>query len=250
VGLSCLGASDQECTWGPLRDVVAAAKRPAAVRRRRRHAGVDEWLHAALERLGLATSPPGDDVYHAFISYNRAADGRLAAALQRGLQRFAKPWYRTRALRVFRDDVSLSAQPSLWSSNRRGARSVAFLHLARLSGIGAVAVGCQGSRQLVRQDMSTCAGRARRKHSRQAIRPSAKHSLTLRRRSTELPRTRSRARKCASTEDRPADQRSRVDPALPDRRRDLLRTVRSATAGQCPEERGSQSRQTKLCSGP
>ena len=61
-------------------------------------------------------SPPGDDVYHAFLSYNRAADGKLAVGLQRGLQRFAKPWYRTRALRIFRDDASLSAQPSLWSS--------------------------------------------------------------------------------------------------------------------------------------
>jgi len=32
------------------------------------------------------------------------------------LQRFARPWYKTRALRIFRDDTSLSASPHLWSS--------------------------------------------------------------------------------------------------------------------------------------
>jgi hypothetical protein len=54
--------------------------------------------------------------YTAFISYSRAVDGKLAPALQSSLQRFAKPWYRMRTLRVFRDDASLSANPSLWSS--------------------------------------------------------------------------------------------------------------------------------------
>lgn len=54
--------------------------------------------------------------FDAFISYSRAADGRLAPALQGGLQQFAKPWYRLRALRVFRDDASLSANPGLWPS--------------------------------------------------------------------------------------------------------------------------------------
>ena len=54
--------------------------------------------------------------YDAFISYSHAVDGRLAPALQRGLQRFAKPWYRARALRIFRDEASLSANPGLWSS--------------------------------------------------------------------------------------------------------------------------------------
>ena len=54
--------------------------------------------------------------YDAFISYSHAADGRLAPALQSGLQRLAKPWYRLRALRVFRDETSLSTNPQLWSS--------------------------------------------------------------------------------------------------------------------------------------
>ena len=54
--------------------------------------------------------------YAAFLSYSRAVDGELAPRLQQALQRFAKPWYRRRALRVFRDDANLSANPGLWSS--------------------------------------------------------------------------------------------------------------------------------------
>ncbi len=52
----------------------------------------------------------------AFISYSHATDGMLAPALQSALQRFAKPWYRLRALRIFRDHSSLAATPALWSS--------------------------------------------------------------------------------------------------------------------------------------
>jgi WD40 repeat protein len=56
----------------------------------------------------------GATSYDAFVSYSHAADGRLAPALQAGLQSLAKPWYRRRALRVFRDETSLSASPELW----------------------------------------------------------------------------------------------------------------------------------------
>ena len=52
--------------------------------------------------------------YDAFISYSHAADGMLAPALHNALQRFAKPWYRRRALHLFRDQTSLSATPGLW----------------------------------------------------------------------------------------------------------------------------------------
>jgi WD40 repeat protein len=69
-----------------------------------------------LERLGLLSPSRGSGAYHAFISYSHAVDRELAPALQRGLQRFAKPWYRARALRVFRDETGLSANPHLWSS--------------------------------------------------------------------------------------------------------------------------------------
>ncbi len=60
--------------------------------------------------------PPGDAVYDGFISYSHAADDLLAPRLQAGLQRFAKPWWKRRALRIFRDESSLSANPHLWSS--------------------------------------------------------------------------------------------------------------------------------------
>jgi WD40 repeat protein len=58
----------------------------------------------------------GGPVYDAFLSYSHAADELLAPRLQAGLQRFAKPWWKRRALRIFRDEASLSANPHLWSS--------------------------------------------------------------------------------------------------------------------------------------
>ena len=60
--------------------------------------------------------PPKGLVYDGFISCGHAADDLLAPRLQAGLQRFAKPWWRRRALRIFRDEASLSANPHLWSS--------------------------------------------------------------------------------------------------------------------------------------
>jgi hypothetical protein len=68
------------------------------------------------EPAPTVASGAGRGAYAAFISYSRAVDGRLAPALQSALQRFAKPWYRLRALRIFRDDANLSANPGLWSS--------------------------------------------------------------------------------------------------------------------------------------
>jgi WD40 repeat protein len=57
--------------------------------------------------------------YHAFISYSHAADGMLAPALQAGLQRLAKPWFRLPVIKIFRDQTSLSANPALWSEIER-----------------------------------------------------------------------------------------------------------------------------------
>jgi hypothetical protein len=67
--------------------------------------------------------------YDAFISYSHAVDRRFAPALQRALHRLAKPWYRLRALRVFRDDESLSANPHLWSSIQDALESSRFFVL-------------------------------------------------------------------------------------------------------------------------
>jgi WD40 repeat protein len=52
--------------------------------------------------------------YHAFMSYSHAADGKLAPALHSALHRFAKPWYRLRALHIFRDKTNLRLTPRLW----------------------------------------------------------------------------------------------------------------------------------------
>jgi hypothetical protein len=91
--------------------------------------------HAIDRRAGGAWTRVGDNVaggtlgYDAFISYSHALDGALARALQRGVEQFAKPWYRPRALRVFRDTTSLSANPDLWSSIEAALASSAWLVL-------------------------------------------------------------------------------------------------------------------------
>ena len=54
--------------------------------------------------------------YDAFISYSHHHDRELGPALQARLERFAKPWYRMRALRIFLDTANLSANPALWPS--------------------------------------------------------------------------------------------------------------------------------------
>jgi len=61
--------------------------------------------------------------YNAFISYSHKHDAVLGTALQHDLEHFAKPWYRMRALRVFRDTTNLSANPALWPSIEAGLES-------------------------------------------------------------------------------------------------------------------------------
>ena len=54
--------------------------------------------------------------YDAFVSYSHAGEQEIARRLQEGVERFAKPWYRTRSMRLFLDKNSLTASPGLWSS--------------------------------------------------------------------------------------------------------------------------------------
>ena len=61
--------------------------------------------------------------FDGFISYSHRADDMLAPRLQAGLQQFAKPWWRRRAIRMFRDESSLSANPHLWTSIEGALRS-------------------------------------------------------------------------------------------------------------------------------
>jgi WD40 repeat protein len=65
--------------------------------------------------------------YKAFISYSHAADGKLAPALQAALERFAKPWHRMRAFRIFRDTTNLSAAPELWSEIEKALQKSEYL---------------------------------------------------------------------------------------------------------------------------
>ena len=67
--------------------------------------------------------------YDAFISYSHAKDKPIATALQSVVQKLGKPWYRRRALRVFRDDTSLSATPHLWPSIEQALGQSRFLIL-------------------------------------------------------------------------------------------------------------------------
>ncbi|WP_437854497.1 TIR domain-containing protein [Sorangium sp. So ce363] len=55
-------------------------------------------------------------VYDGFISYSHTDDRQLASAVQASLQRYARRWYRTRALRIYRDETNLQATPGLWQT--------------------------------------------------------------------------------------------------------------------------------------
>ena len=52
--------------------------------------------------------------YKAFISYSHEADRRFAPQLQHELETLAKPWYRRRAIQLFRDESDLAVDPDLW----------------------------------------------------------------------------------------------------------------------------------------
>src|SRR5262245_46564589 len=67
--------------------------------------------------------------YDAFISYSHAKDKPLSVALQTAVQRLGKPWYRRRALRIFRDDSSLSATPALWPTIEQALDNSKYLIL-------------------------------------------------------------------------------------------------------------------------
>jgi len=71
---------------------------------------------------------PGEK-FDAFISYSRSASTELASDLQSGIERFAKPWFRLRASRVFRDDSSMSANTALWGTIEGGLREAGWLIL-------------------------------------------------------------------------------------------------------------------------
>lgn len=72
--------------------------------------------------------------FDAFISYSQAMDEQLGPLLRAGLQVFARPWYRRRALAVFLDRASLSANPNLWGSIQAALHESRYLVLLASSG--------------------------------------------------------------------------------------------------------------------
>jgi WD40 repeat protein len=81
------------------------------------------------EGLGLNRPSADEGGYRAFISHNRDTDGELAATLQRGLQRFAKPWFRTRTMLVYRDTTSLKPSADTSGALFKGLDASAYLIL-------------------------------------------------------------------------------------------------------------------------
>ena len=58
-----------------------------------------------------------------------AADGTLAPALQSALHRFGKPWYKLRALHIFKDQTNLAVNPALWTNIREALDQSLFFIL-------------------------------------------------------------------------------------------------------------------------
>ena len=63
----------------------------------------------------------------AFISYSHASGKVIAPALQRGLEKFAKPTFKRYALNIFRDTDDLSASPNLWGKIEEGLAGSQYL---------------------------------------------------------------------------------------------------------------------------
>jgi WD40 repeat protein len=116
-GWGTLFAAHGDCDgWYPMATIRSGREAGGARARRGRR------------RSAKASATPAS-TYKAFISYSHAVDGRLAPALQSGLQRFAKRWSQLRAMRVFRDQASLSANPALWPSIESALRESEYFIL-------------------------------------------------------------------------------------------------------------------------
>jgi hypothetical protein len=76
-----------------------------------------------------ANVPKPISKYKGFISYSHTADKDLAAVLQRHLQKFAKPWYHWRAIRIFRDETNLPPSSKLSSSIKQALAASDYLIL-------------------------------------------------------------------------------------------------------------------------
>ncbi len=66
-------------------------------------------------------------LYDAFISYNQKLDKPFVRRLQRHLQNLGRAWWQRRAVRIFRDESSLSATPELWPVIERALERSRYL---------------------------------------------------------------------------------------------------------------------------
>jgi hypothetical protein len=67
--------------------------------------------------------------YKALFPYSHAADNQLAPMLQSALQRFAKPFYKLRAIDIVRDKTSLHLTNELWPEIQKAIRQSEFFIL-------------------------------------------------------------------------------------------------------------------------
>lgn len=69
-------------------------------------------------------------LYDGFISYPHSErDLKITRILQHALHGFAKPWYRMRAVRLYRDETNLGARPDLWGTIEAALDQSRFLLL-------------------------------------------------------------------------------------------------------------------------
>src|ERR1700754_3512579 len=107
------------CAWLPVRSPLPGRRASVGSTNMRKF---QAFSSAMREAKVLA-------LYDAFISYSHAKDKPIAAALQSAVQKLGKPWYRRRALRLFRDDTSLAAAPQLWPTIERALDGSRFFIL-------------------------------------------------------------------------------------------------------------------------
>jgi hypothetical protein len=84
---------------------------------------------SAQQRRGLGEQVAAVSTYDAYMTYSHAGDQQLAAELHKDLMRLAKPWYRSRSMRVFRDSADIAASPNLWASVEGALKSSRWLVL-------------------------------------------------------------------------------------------------------------------------
>ena len=117
IGWSRFGLGDRA---NNVRDIHRARRGDRLVQGRR-HPRRQAWdrrhpaADAGCEDRGSTTAMIPTARYGALISYSHAASAEVARGLQKWLQTYAKPWWRWRAVNVFRDETDLTAAPALWS---------------------------------------------------------------------------------------------------------------------------------------